>query len=67
MVFLFEVLPSKLYFEKLSLVQKKIVKVMTFNKQTASSVPIFSDLEFLKTDDTHQFQLLSFVYDCQNN
>ena len=60
----------KSYFEKLSLAQKKIVKVMTFNKQTASSTPgstlIFSDLEFLKTDDIPQFQLLSFVYDCQN-
>ena len=56
----------KSYFEKLSFVQKKTVKVMTFNKQTASSAPIFSNLEFLKTDDIHQFQLLSFVYDCQN-
>ena len=39
---------------------------MTFNKQTVSSTPIFSYLEFLKTDDIRQFQLLSFVYDCQN-
>ena len=39
---------------------------MTSDKQTASSTPIFSDLEFLKTDDIRQFQLLSFVYDCQN-
>ena len=37
----------KSYFEKLSLVRKKIVKVMTFNKQTVSSTPIFSDLDFL--------------------
>ena len=56
----------KSYFEKLSLVHKKIVKVMTFNKQTAFSTPIFfSNLEFLKTDDIRQFQLLSFVYDFQ--
>ena len=39
---------------------------MTFNKQTASSTPIFSDLEFLKIGDICQFQRLSFVYDCQN-
>ena len=39
---------------------------MTFNKQTASSTPIFSSLEFLKMDDIRQFQLLSFVYDYQN-
>ena len=56
----------KSYFEKLSVVQKKIVKVMTFNKETASSTPIFSDIEFLKMDDIRQLQLLSFVYDCQN-
>ena len=57
---------SKSYFEKLSLVQKKIVKVMTFDRQTASSTLIFSNLEFLKRDDICQFQLLSFVFDCQN-
>ena len=56
----------KSYFEKPSLVQKKIVKKMTFNKQTASSASICSDLEFLKTDDIRQFQLLLFVYDCEN-
>ena len=56
----------KSYFEKLSVVQKKIVKVMTFNKETASSTPIFSNLEFLNMDDICQLQLLSFVYDCQN-
>ena len=55
----------QIYFEKLSLVQK-IVKVMTFNKPTASSTPILSDLDFLKIDDNRQFQVLSFVYDCQN-
>ena len=37
---------------------------MNFNKETASSTPIFSDLAFLKMDDI--LQLLSFVYDCQN-
>ena len=52
----------KYYFMKLSPVQKKIVKVMTFNKRTASSAPIFSNLEFQKPDDIRQFQLLSFVY-----
>ena len=52
------------YFEKLSLVQKNIVKVMNFNKQTASSTLIFSYLEVLKTDDIRQFQLLSFAYNC---
>ena len=56
----------KSYSEKLSVVQKKIVKVMTLSKETSSSTPIFSNLEFLKMDDIRQLQLLSFVYDCQN-
>ena len=39
---------------------------MTFSKKTDHSNPLFSRLEFLKVDDIHQFQLLAFVYDCQN-
>ena len=31
----------KSYFQKLFVLQKKIIKVMTFNKQTARSTPIF--------------------------
>ena len=54
----------KSYFEKLSVVQKKIVKVITFNKETASSTPILLNLEFLKMDDICELQLRSF--DCQN-
>ena len=45
---------------------KKIVRVMTFNKITDHSNPIFARLEFLKIDDIRQLQLLSFVYDCLN-
>ena len=48
------------------MLQKKIVKVMTFNKQNAHTTHIFASLEFLKFDDIRQLQLLSFVYDCQN-
>ena len=39
---------------------------MTFNKMNAHTNPIFIQLEFLKTEDIRQFQLLSFVYDCLN-
>ena len=56
----------KSYFQKLFVLQKKIIKVMTFNKQTAHSTPIFADIQLLKIDDIHQLQLLNFVYDCQN-
>ena len=39
---------------------------MTFSKKTDHSNLLFSRLEFLKVDDIRQFQLLAFVYDCQN-
>ena len=56
----------KSYFQKLFVLQKKIIKVMTFNKQTAHSTPIFANIQLLKIDDIRQLQLLTFVYDCQN-
>ena len=57
----------KLFIQKLFVLQKKIIKVMIFNKQTAHSTSIFSDIQFLKIDDIRQLQLLNFLYDCQNN
>ena len=39
---------------------------MTFNKQTAHSIPTFANIQLLKIDDIRQLQLLTFVYDCQN-
>ena len=56
----------KSYFQKLFVLQKKIIKVMTFNKQTAHSTPIFATIQLLKIDDIRQLQLLTFVYDCLN-
>ena len=56
----------KLYFQKLFVLQKKIIKVMIFNKQTTHSTPIFADIQLLEIDDIHQLHLLTFVYDCQN-
>ena len=40
--------------------------MITFNKQTAHSTPIFANIQLLKIDDIHQLQLLTFVYNCQN-
>ena len=57
---------DKTYVQKIYLTQKKIIKVMTFSEKTDHSNALFSRLEFLKVDDIHQFQLLAFVYDCQN-
>ena len=56
----------KTYTQKILVLQKKIIKVMTFNKQNAHTTHIFASLEFLKFDDIRQLHLLSFVYDCQN-
>ena len=38
----------KSYIQELAVIQKTIVRVMTFKKQTQHSDPIFSQLEFLK-------------------
>ena len=56
----------KTYTQKILVLPKKIIKVMTFNKQNAHTTHIFANLEFLKFNDIRQLQLLSFVYDCQN-
>ena len=56
----------KTYVQKIFLLQKKIVRVMTFASKTDHSNPIFANLEFLKIDGIRQLQLLSFVYDCYN-
>ena len=52
----------KFHIQKLSLLQKKIIRVMAFKKQTEHSNPIFSKLELLKIEDIRQLQLLSFVF-----
>ena len=39
---------------------------MTFNKRNAHTNSNFFQLEFLKTEDIWQLQLLSFIYDCLN-
>ena len=56
----------KTYVQNNFLLQRKIVRVMTFASKTDHSDPIFANLEFLKIDGIRQLQLLSFVYDCQN-
>ena len=46
------------------LIQKKILKAVTFSDTTVHSDPIFSRLGPLKVGDIFQLQLLSFMYDC---
>ena len=66
MVLLFGVLHINHTFRNFFVLQKKIIKMMTFNKQTAHSTAIFANVQLLKIDDIRQLQLLSFVYDCLN-
>ena len=56
----------KTYAQNIFILQNKIVRVMTFVSKTDHSDPIFANLEFLKINGIRQLQLLSFVYDCQN-
>ena len=68
MVLLFGVLRINytFWFQKLFVLPKGIIKVMTFNKQTAHSAPVFANIQLLKIDDIRRLQLLTFVYDCHN-
>ena len=50
----------------LFLLQKRVVRAISFAHFTALSSPIFSDLNILKLHDLFQLKLLSFVYDCVN-
>ena len=49
------------------ILQKKVLKIITFNKVIASSAPLFGALQILKLSDIFKFQVTSFVYECLNN
>ena len=46
------------------IIQKKILKAVTFSDMTVHSNLIFSKLGLLKVGNIFQLQLLSFMYDC---
>ena len=48
------------------ILQKKVVRAITFNNFAAPSTPIFSELKILKLYDLFYLKLLSFVYECIN-
>ena len=54
------------YINPVFLLQKRVVRAISFVHFTAPSSPIFSDLKILKLHDLFQLKLLSFVYDCVN-
>ena len=47
--------------------QKKIIRIICIRKPTAHAEPLFKELSLVKIRKIHELQLLSFVYDCQNN
>ena len=54
------------YINPVFLLQKRVVRAISFAHFNAPSSPIFSDLKILKLHDLFQLKLLSFVYDCVN-
>ena len=59
-------LTHKSYLDPIIITPKKILRVMTFSEINAHIAPLFSQLGILKVHDVHQFELLSFVYDCHH-
>ena len=54
------------HLNKVFILQKKIIKCMTFNDIMVPSSPLFHELEFLKLNDINNLQTASFVYECIN-
>ena len=52
--------------EPIYVLQKKVLKAITFSDITASSDLLFDRLQLLKLADLFQVQVLSFVYECVN-
>ena len=48
------------------LLQKRVIRAITFEHFTSPTTPLFSDLKILKLCDLFKLKLLSFVYDCVN-
>ena len=51
----------------IAILQKKIMRSITFNEITTPSTPIFDTLQILKFNDVILLQITSFVYKCVNN
>ena len=50
--------------DSITMLQKKILKIITFNEITAPAGPLFDSLQILKLNDLFQLQVASFVYEC---
>ena len=54
------------YINPVFLLQKRVVRAISFENFTSHSTPIFLNLKILKLHDLFQIKLLTFVYDCIN-
>ena len=54
------------HIQPIFLLQKRIIRAISFQSFTSPSSPIFSDLKILKLHELFQLKLLSFVYECTN-
>ena len=53
--------------EPIAILQKKIMRGITFNENTAPSTPMFDSLQILKFNVIILLQITFFVYECVNN
>ena len=51
----------------ISVLQKKIVRVLSFSDKNAPSTPTFDSLKVLKFNDMITMHIVSFVYECVDN
>ena len=56
-----------MYTDPIFILQERILKIITFNKGTVSSAPLFDSLQILKLSDLFKLQVTSFVYECLNS
>ena len=59
-------LTNSTYFDLIFVLQKKVLKSITFNDIASPAMPIFRNLELLTLADIHNLQVVSFVYECVN-
>ena len=55
------------FLNPISVLQKKILGVITFSEKNSPSVPIFDCLKVLKFNDMITMHIVSFVYECVHN
>ena len=54
------------YLEPIYILQKKVLKSITFSDIMVHSKPLFHDLQLLKLNDIHNLHISLFVYECVN-